>query len=233
MASNPLLDVLFQSTLPVGGATRLVGHGSGLCHDFNPRSPWGERHPVRPGRNQPGEYFNPRSPWGERRTDVFFIFQQVVISIHAPRGGSDLQKIRPEQGRFPDFNPRSPRGERPFLRMVIPMRNNFNPRSPRGERHFRKHHSPFPVPISIHAPRGGSDHQHQRLKWRQYQFQSTLPAGGATYDVLCFRHGRYISIHAPRGGSDLSKADTSSINFLFQSTLPAGGATFSTRCLRL
>jgi len=34
--------------------------------------------------------------------------------------------------------------------------------------------------ISIHAPRGGSDHDGFDKRRYQFRFQSTLPAGGAT-----------------------------------------------------
>ena len=59
------------------------------------------------------------------------------------------------------------------------------------------------MPISIHAPRGGSDCQHSDDK----------------------DNGRVISIHAPRGGSDIGGAVGHNEEFAFQSTLPAGGAT--------
>ena len=43
-AGLPILsDKLFQSTLPVGGATGLVRRGRRGYVYFNPRSPWGER----------------------------------------------------------------------------------------------------------------------------------------------------------------------------------------------
>ncbi len=124
----------FQSTLPVWGATPVCSHlpcrtgisihaprvGSDpptvrpwplLCHDFNPRSPCGERRPIDgcPGRT--GRNFNPRSPCGER------------------------QQYFHRSTRFPHFNPRSPCGER--------RRHNG-----------RSRHDPL---ISIHAPRVGSD----------------------------------------------------------------------------
>ncbi len=79
---------VFQSTLPVRGATRAEAkklaaqyisiHApragsdehtrrakSGLC-DFNPRSPCGERRGLYGGDWQRDDYFNPRSPCGER-----------------------------------------------------------------------------------------------------------------------------------------------------------------------
>ena len=57
---------LFQSTLPVGGATWAESASRKNNRDFNPRSPWGERRVVEIGKGA-------ASP----------------ISIHAPRGGSD------------------------------------------------------------------------------------------------------------------------------------------------
>ena len=57
-------------------------------------------------------YFNPRSPRGERLAKVANGGVHTVISIHAPREGSDNDD-RPGFGGGPEnFNPRSPRGER-------------------------------------------------------------------------------------------------------------------------
>ena len=56
--------------------------------------------------------------------------------------------------------------------------------------------------ISIHAPRGGSDPPKYFDKLFKLEFQSTLPAGGATADGCLYRALHEISIHAPRGGSD-------------------------------
>ena len=105
--------VLFQSTLPVWGATMRCWSvavtmpisihaprvGSDWAHrwsprrslHFNPRSPCGERLPQPESRPSPCPHFNPRSPCGER-----------------PAAGQSWPA-----GRRPDFNPRSPCGERP------------------------------------------------------------------------------------------------------------------------
>ena len=114
---------VFQSTLPVGGATVNLFTFSILVYDFNPRSPWGER-PGYSGQCNRIRNFNPRSPWGERpvsrsKSVMTSEFQSTlpvggataagrmytpgkVISIHAPRGGSDFRLAgRPaRQGRF-------------------------------------------------------------------------------------------------------------------------------------
>ena len=67
-------------------------------------------------------------------TDVLTSIKLKRISIHAPREGSDgcsrLLLPRPT-----DFYPRSPRGERHYLRDgARKSQKNFYPRSPRGER---------------------------------------------------------------------------------------------------
>ncbi len=124
------------------------------------------------------------------------------VSIHAPRVGSDLRLFRrltPGEG----FNPRSPRGERrrwcprtarrgtvsihaprvgsdaAGVAFYVEASTGFNPRSPRGER------------LGDVA-----------LQAREMAFQSTLPAWGATRDVLQGIDGELVSIHAPRVGSD-------------------------------
>ena len=80
--------------------------------------------------------------------------------------------------------------------------SHFNPRSPHGERHKSLSTHTASSPISIHAPRTGSDliltiHIQPTLP-----FQSTLPARGATPCPLIWRVPMPISIHAPRTGSD-------------------------------
>ena len=63
----------------------------------------------------------------------------------------------------------------------IQIKAKLTPRSPRGERHRPRHAHDAVKVISIHAPRGGSDHDEPEAKSKAR-----------------------ISIHAPRGGSDIS-----------------------------
>ena len=58
--------------------------------------------------------------------------------------------------------------------------SNFNPRSPHGERLDRPITAFRAETISIHAPRTGSDHFALETIGVEVQFQSTLPARGAT-----------------------------------------------------
>lgn len=78
----------FQSTLPAWGATTNDVFEYELSLDFNPRSPWGERHEVPPGSPE-GAGISIHAP---RRgsDDSFSVFVFCgIISIHAPRMGSD------------------------------------------------------------------------------------------------------------------------------------------------
>ena len=201
-----------------------------LISDFNPRSPWGER-PGAFGATLDALDFNPRSPWGERPALFSPKPAKTVISIHAPRGGSDTAD-----------------GE------LGGRRNNFNPRSPWGERLHWATIMVFFSPISIHAPRGGSDRCgsvsrcprvdfNPRSPWgerlrrlqRKYdavKFQSTLPVGGATFKGTDKHIVFPFQSTLPVGGAtepDNPACDPSK----FQSTLPVGGATVKSRYHRI
>ena len=132
------------------------------------------------------------------RGDPSFSF----ISIHAPREGSDAVIVY-FLSFLSNFNPRSPRGERPDapqrhnrtarFQSTLPARgatsidsnlrmvaSYFNPRSPRGERPRRHTTMSRRESISIHAPREGSDRRGKVRERYNGIFQSTLPARGAT-----------------------------------------------------
>ena len=103
------------------------------------------------------------------------------------------------------------------------------------------------IGISIHAPREGSDDLIDEYAAFRAEFQSTLPARGATLErrtielILAIsihapREGSdeyaaagtafpCISIHAPREGSDMIPSQPVFHTVEFQSTFPARGAT--------
>ena len=78
------------------------------------------------------------------------------ISIHAPRGGSDIKLLK-LKSLTKHFNPRSPRGERHILELGPFVVCIFQSTLPAGGATDRKTKSVEFVKISIHAPRGGSD----------------------------------------------------------------------------
>ena len=167
--------------------------------NFNPRSPWGERHFEIILITQQ-DNFNPRSPWGERppkngpikyhtifqstlsvRRATFYsriIFNYFKISIHALREESDTVKlIRNSLLKY--FNPRSPWGERLGHNRRFPVLSHFNPRSPWGERQ---------VAVCVDLV----------YNW----FQSTLSVRRATLEEIGSARCNIISIHALREESD-------------------------------
>ena len=179
------------------GACKISDRGN-----FNPRSPRGERHcPILPACKPRGRFQSTLpargATWGGIRGKKGGEFQSTlpargatycppvnhaggkIISIHAPREGSDCNS-RCHQITFFDFNPRSPRGER------------------RSEKNCKT----VCTFISIHAPREGSDLPLCSQYPLSVLFQSTLPARGATTFAGRKLGVRTISIHAPREGSD-------------------------------
>ena len=237
---------IFQSTLPVWGATGRLSPS------------WRRR-----------SHFNPRSPCGERRAGASTTTWSSTISIHAPRVGSDevppvgpvfcdpisihAPRVGSDTGRpsraanIKRFQSTLPVWGATGMRCrPSPSCPYFNPRSPCGERHhFRLGHQPRRQ-ISIHAPRVGSDANEGERTRIDELFQSTLPVWGATPPGASGSSPRRISIHAPRVGSDAAgraghrhrrisihaprvgsdlHLPTTFQGVQFQSTLPVWGAT--------
>ena len=192
----------FQSTLPARGATtdgdaqapprKISIHAPRTGSDkpekppaatsrrnFNPRSPHGERQKcpfcIRPLLY----YFNPRSPHGERHKASINSRLSELISIHAPRTGSDVVSRYSRRRRL-TISIHAPRTGSDRWQVGLHVRQGyFNPRSPHGERQSLI----FAEPVVL-------------------AFQSTLPARGATVEVLCrsrrFQHFNPRSPHGER-----------------------------------
>ena len=118
---------------------------------------------------------------------------------------------------------------------------------PAGGATWRRGFCLHQIPISIHAPRRGSDVPASQGLSGLQAFQSTLPAWGATtndvfeYELSLDFNPRspwgerqaanlrhlilmIISIHAPRGGRHIGLPVTTLRAMAFQSTLPVGGS---------
>ena len=198
--------------------------------DFYPRSPRGERL-----RFQPISAFNPAflstlpargATYGRKcyikvfgflstlpargATDAFgFSRFWLIISIHAPREGSDGWLLSGLHcGR--DISIHAPReGSDRCQSSKHSSATNFYPRSPRGER---------PIISSVLTDSCG--------------FLSTLPARGATYNIMASQREKFISIHAPREGSDIYHELTEIAALHFYPRSPRGerqGRTSATR----
>ena len=144
------------------------------------------------------------------------------------------------------FNPRSLHGERLRRNQYLQAPPYFNPRSLHGERRYRSNLRASTIyfnPRSLHGERP----YNMVFPNLHCQFQSTLPARGATLLVCEVFLPLYISIHAPCTGSDPppcppttatahfnprslhgerpQKVTLCAMGKPFQSTLPARGAT--------
>ena len=86
--------------------------GSREQQNFNPRSPWGERHAFQLFPHWL-KRFQSTLPVGGATRSPAINASLIAISIHAPRGGSDHRGTAWMCG-FGHFNPRSPWGERPY-----------------------------------------------------------------------------------------------------------------------
>ena len=121
----------FQSTLPARGATQSAAVPGGASQFQSTLPARGATKRIRPNDC----YFTisihtPRegSDWAD--DDENWTYN---ISIHTPREGSDsisASQVVP----LPNFNPHSPRGERPRPDNAVFSDFYFNPHSPRGER---------------------------------------------------------------------------------------------------
>ena len=125
-----------------------------------------------------------------------------------------------------NFNPRSPHGERqerPMIQAMVVA--HFNPRSPHGERLFPISAAYGAQLISIHAPRTGSDTNGICGIVYDAQFQSTLPARGATTLLENAKKelAKFQSTLPARGAT--LPVIIAKTPVVFQSTLPARGAT--------
>ena len=182
MGSDPLVlaqnagVTQFQSTLPGWGATLASPSRTRRPFHFNPRSPDGER-PRSGIKPLSTILFQSTLPgWGatwstREMLDRYDIFQSTL-----PGWGATRHRRRTRRcSRY--FNPRSPDGERPGQTSRVHQGANFNPRSPDGERLVLQPAQDRHQPISIHAPRMGSDPVGPRSRCRRRYFNPRSPDG--------------------------------------------------------
>ena len=147
----------FQSTLPARGATD-AGAGSKRVQRFQS---------TLPAR-------------GATILSSVYAIRAMLISIHAPRTGSDGKPKR-RKIILGGISIHAPRTGSDASASAAPCKCvYFNPRSPHGERPPARGRGTRAGGISIHAPRTGSDRRADSYIICTIKFQSTLPARGAT-----------------------------------------------------
>ena len=192
---------LFQSTPPARGATLDSEYPQLKGKQFQSTPPargatiprHTPQHPVPISIHAPRE-----------GGDVCGVYPAVCqrISIHAPREGGDWA-FPVSLGQLLYFNPRPPRGGRPFHVLCPLNRSDISIHAPREGGDTHQQPDAARPPISIHAPREGGDFVHFCLSGSPDR----------------------ISIHAPREGGDTMAARLTDRQKKFQSTPPARGAT--------
>ena len=196
-------NILFQSTLPAGGATSLedyFGLPTGVFQSTLPAGGATKNH-----QNQ--EYEIQISIHAPRRGSDFVPYRLLWrhwISIHAPRRGSDRRQ-ECKYHSLQDFNPRSPQGERHHPRQDQPEHYRFQSTLPAGGATQEKVSDPTKASISIHAPRRGSDSPTGIGMGSGSNFNPRSPQGERRARSGGYGSTPQISIHAPRRGSDVSK----------------------------
>ena len=201
-ARYTVLRKMISIHAPRTGSDFCTGKNRHETSNFNPRSPHGERRRFS-ARPLGQSTFQSTLPARGATTVLFALFVPEIISIHAPRTGSDDESG--DAVKSTEISIHAPRtGSDGIFRLRSDTQTyNFNPRSPHGERRVPLLHLKREIGISIHAPRTGSD-----IAKRELLIQSSD-----------------ISIHAPRTGSDSIPNATNRCLMQFQSTLPARGAT--------
>ena len=145
---------------------------------FNPRSPWGERQ-IQASKELEAKKFQSTLPVGGATGNAGCVGLGARISIHAPRGGSDLRTPARSAPSFA-FQSTLPVGGATH-RSTAPASSiqHFNPRSPWGSDPVAASTPRFTSEFQSTLPVGGATGSGTDVS-RFVQFQSTLPVGGAT-----------------------------------------------------
>ena len=123
------------------------------------------------------------------------------ISIHAPHAGSDSKNLR-YTSRKKYFNPRSPCGERQFVRCQYGISFCISIHAPHAGSDLVYFTLGKVLTISIHAPHAGSDVQMGLKAKVPSDFNPRSPCGERRSRADLLIADDVISIHAPHAGSD-------------------------------
>ncbi len=133
MVSSFLALYAISIHTPRVGSDRVRFFCCAVCRHFNPHSPCGERHRIRPTTCSP-RHFNPHSPCGERPCGTYHPNRSTVFQSTLPVWGATtsavLQSVRPYQfqSTLPVW------GATIYIMALQPPTQYFNPHSPCGER---------------------------------------------------------------------------------------------------
>ena len=176
MSDDLNLDIPISIHAPRTGSDQSLALWQARLHNFNPRSPHGERLVDFIHLHAASGDFNPRSPHGERHTRRPQIINNGKFQSTLPARGATRQRVTPPNAK-----------------------GNFNPRSPHGERLKTIYCSTLSLSISIHAPRTGSDCRRIPAPTRRRYFNPRSPHGERLFIVSFLRLLIYFNPRSPHG----------------------------------
>ena len=218
----PMLSQLFLSTLPARGATSAVIGVPLIVPYFYPRSPRGERRHGPAAQTGGPAHFYPRSPRGERQPSQFLFVVPLLISIHAPREGSDevlpgdtisltqFLSTLPARGAtrassmawplLAEFLSTLPaRGATASQRARNTKAADFYPRSPRGERPLTQEIDTYEDLFLSTLPARGATRCTADCNADRFNFYPRSPRGERLVCRQCRRAGQHFYPRSPRG----------------------------------
>ena len=172
------MDMEFQFTHPVRGATVAA-----------------------PASLRRRSRFNSRTPCGVRPTKSPFLAAGLKVSIHAPRAGCDVRGGRRGYG-WCSFNSRTPCGVRLGCRCTLRLRCAVSIHAPRAGCDYPHPGRPEPPPSFNSRTPCGVRPQSAKQAVEEQTFQFTHPVRGATSILSVKSLTDRVSIHAPRAGCD-------------------------------
>ena len=189
----------FQSTLPIRGATASGADAEPFC-SFQSTLPIRGATWVSPSSSWRTRDFNPRSPYGERLRFSVRDDGRMAISIHAPHTGSDVGLRVPYPSRE--------------ISIHAPHTGSDDVVAVRGR----------PPAISIHAPHTGSDRSRNAGSGLSAYFNPRSPYGERRGSSGASSSASYFNPRSPYGERPLAAIVVALVR-QFQSTLPIRGAT--------
>ena len=172
---------IFQSTLPVGGATHVAIRKMAYS-GISIHAPRGGSDATRLYARERSETFQSTLPVGGATREIEILRLKGEFQSTLPVGGATIQLNRQHRHRV-DFNPRSPWGERQQRLNRITAKREISIHAPRGGSDYRQSGAMSFTAISIHAPRGGSDFRTIHLALKTRNFNPRSPWGERQQNV--------------------------------------------------
>ena len=200
MGAPGIASLIFQSTHPLRGATRLCGCAKTCRTNFNPRTPCGVRLVSKVYADWTA-HFNPRTPCGVRRQAVQPEAAAGAISIHAPLAGCDSMTTWPTR-KAPKFQSTHPLRGATSVQFNDGLPLTISIHAPlAGCDYILRSGEPLPI-ISIHAPLAGCDPTRSTTTTGTRYFNPRTPCGVRLKEAVNRYLNATISIHAPLAGCD-------------------------------